>query len=78
MRPIRDSEDYAALIAATMADLVDKPLDKELIRDRLSSLYALDLFETIDYTLITEGGREGLEVEPAAQELGPELRACRS
>jgi NTE family protein len=71
VRPGQDSEDYAAVIAATMSDLVDKPLDKDVLRDRLSSLYALDLFETIDYNLINDGGRTGIELSLRRKSWGP-------
>lgn len=71
VRPSADSQQYAALIAAHMSDLVDQPLDKELMRDRLSSLYALDLFETIDYTLVAEDGRSGIEVILRRKSWGP-------
>lgn len=71
VRPSADSEEYAALIAATMSDIVDQQLDKDTVRDRLSSLYALDLFETIDYRLIEEDGREGVEVSLRRKSWGP-------
>lgn len=71
VRAADDSQDYAALIAATMTDLVDKPLDKDLVRDRLSSLYALDLFETIDYTLVNDEGRSGIELSLRRKSWGP-------
>ncbi len=65
------SSDYAALIQATMADLVGHPLDKSQLRTRLSSLYALDRFETIDYALVEEGGRTGLQVDLRRKSWGP-------
>ena len=65
------SSEYAPLIQATMSDLVGKELDKELIRNRLSSLYALDRFETIDYSLIEENGRAGLELDLRRKSWGP-------
>ncbi len=71
IRPSADSEEYAALIAAHMADLVGKPLDKEEMRKRLSSLYALELFETIDYRLITEDGSSGVELTLRRKSWGP-------
>ena len=71
VRPGSDSAEYAALITAHMADLVDKPLDKDEMRDRLSSLYALDLFETIDYALVTEEARTGIEVSLRRKSWGP-------
>jgi NTE family protein len=71
VRPNKDSQEYAALIAAHMADIVDKPLDKDTMQERLSSLYALDLFETIDYALVTEDGRTGIEVNLRRKSWGP-------
>jgi NTE family protein len=71
VRPSPDSEAYAALIAATMSDLVDKPLEKDVVRDRMSSLYALDLFETIDYDLVNDDGRTGIELSLRRKSWGP-------
>jgi NTE family protein len=65
------SAQYASLINATMSDLVGKELDKELVRSRLSSLYALDRFESIDYSLIEEEGRAGLELDLRRKSWGP-------
>jgi NTE family protein len=65
------SAQYAPLISATMSDLVGKELDKELVRRRLSSLYALDRFESIDYSLIEEDGRAGLELDLRRKSWGP-------
>jgi NTE family protein len=71
VRPTKDSAEYAALIAAHMTDIVDKPLDKDVMQERLSSLYALDLFETIDYAVVTEDGRTGIEVDLRRKSWGP-------
>jgi NTE family protein len=71
VRADRSSAQYQPLIDATMADLVGKELDKELIRNRLSSLYALDRFETIDYRLIEEDGRSGLQLDLRRKSWGP-------
>jgi NTE family protein len=71
VRPSVGSEEYAALIAATMADLIDKTLDADVVRDRLQSLYALDRFETIDYAVITEEGRTGIEMNLRRKSWGP-------
>lgn len=65
------SAQYASLIQATMSDLVGERLDRELIRSRLSSLYALDRFETIDYRLVEDGGRTGLELDLRRKSWGP-------
>ncbi|HEY8538872.1 MAG TPA: patatin-like phospholipase family protein [Steroidobacteraceae bacterium] len=71
VRASAESQQYEGLVAAHMADLVDQPLDPELVRERLASLYALDLFETIDYTVVTEEGRTGLELDLRRKSWGP-------
>lgn len=71
VRAGRDSTEYANLVAATMKDVTGKPLDKELVQRRLSSLYALDLFESIDYALIEENGQAGLELSLRRKSWGP-------
>ncbi len=65
------SAQYDPLIQETMKDLVGRKLDGELMRSRLSSLYALDRFETIDYTLVEDGGRAGLELDLRRKSWGP-------
>jgi len=65
------SQESQRLIDATMSDLVGRPLDKELIGKRLSSLYALDRFESIDYSLVEENGRTGLELDLRRKSWGP-------
>ena len=46
-------------------------------RSRLSSLYALDRFESIDYSLVEDDGPHRARARSAPQELGSELRARR-
>ena len=41
------------------------------MRSRLSSLYALDRFETIDYQLIEDEGRAGLQLDLRRKSWGP-------
>ena len=65
------SVQYQPLIDATMADMVGQALDKALISNRLSSLYALDRFETIDYRLIEEDGHAGLQLDLRRKSWGP-------
>jgi NTE family protein len=65
------SSEYEALIQATMHDLVGKQLDKNLIRSRLSSLYALDRFESIDYSLVGDDDHAGLELDLRRKSWGP-------
>lgn len=63
--------EYEPLVQATMHDLIGRELDKKLIRSRLSSLYALDRFESIDYSLVEEDGHTGLELDLRRKSWGP-------
>ena len=65
------SVQYDPLIQETMKDLVGKQLDKELVRRKLSSLYALDRFESIDYQLVEDEGRAGLQLDLRRKSWGP-------
>jgi NTE family protein len=65
------SAQYDPLIQETMKDLVGKQLDKELVRRKLSSLYALDRFESIDYQLVEDEGRAGLQLDLRRKSWGP-------
>ncbi|MBL8266143.1 patatin-like phospholipase family protein [Steroidobacter sp.] len=65
------SKEYDALVKATMDNLVGKPMDADRVRTQLSSLYALDRFESIDYNLIEEDGRAGLELDLRRKSWGP-------
>lgn len=65
------SMEYDPLVKATLSDLVGKTLDADRVRNRMSSLYALDRFESIDYNLIEENGRAGLELDMKRKSWGP-------
>lgn len=65
------SQDHARLVDATMQEVVGKPLDPETLQRELSSLYALDLFETIDYSLVEDDGHTGLEMDLRRKSWGP-------
>lgn len=62
---------YTHLVDATMRDMVGSPLDGQVIQERLSSLYALDLFESIDYSLVEESGKQGIELSLRRRSWGP-------
>ncbi|HEY5810155.1 MAG TPA: patatin-like phospholipase family protein [Povalibacter sp.] len=62
---------YERLVGATMSDVVGKPLDPALMQQQLSSLYALDRFEAIDYSLIEKAGQTGLEMSLRRKSWGP-------
>lgn len=65
------SSDHARLVDATMKEVVGKPLDPQTLQRELSSLYALDLFEAIDYSLVEDDGQTGLEMDLRRKSWGP-------
>jgi NTE family protein len=71
VRTDAQSTDYAHLVEATVSGVVGKPLDAQMMQQQLSSLYALDLFESIDYSLVEDNGRTGLELNLRRKSWGP-------
>jgi NTE family protein len=65
------SRRYAARVSSIMQEQIGKPLDKAWIERRISDLYALDLFETVDYSIVEEGGQTGLEFRVRRKSWGP-------
>jgi NTE family protein len=65
------SQRYAKIIDAAMEPLVGKPLDTSSLEKRITELYGLDLFETVDYRLVSDGDRDGLEVFARRKSWGP-------
>ncbi|MFL6578172.1 MAG: patatin-like phospholipase family protein [Povalibacter sp.] len=65
------SSAYGPLVDATLADVIGKPLDPETMQEQLSSLYALDRFESIDYALVEDSGQTGLELSLRRKSWGP-------
>jgi NTE family protein len=70
VRVDEQSKRYEKTIMAEMQPLVGKPLDLEQVGKRITELYGLGNFETLDYTLVDQG-------EGADQESGLEVRARR-
>src|SRR3984885_3560205 len=64
------SKRYEKTIMAEMQPLVGKPLDIDAVGARVTELYGLGNFETLDYALVEQG-------EGADEESGLELRARR-
>jgi NTE family protein len=64
------SKRYEKTILAEMQPLVGKPLDLDQVGKRITDLYGLGNFETLDYTLVDQGAGPG-------QESGFEVRARR-
>jgi NTE family protein len=70
VRVDEQSKPYEKTILAQMQPLVGKPLDLDQVGKRITELYGLGNFETLDYTLVDKG-------EGADEESGLEVRARR-
>ncbi|HEV7611684.1 MAG TPA: patatin-like phospholipase family protein [Steroidobacteraceae bacterium] len=70
VRVDQQSKRYEKTIRAEMQPLVGKPLDLDQVGKRVTELYGLGNFETLDYTLADQG-------EGATRESGLEVRARR-
>jgi NTE family protein len=69
-----ESQRYEKTIEAQMQPVIGKPLDVSLIDRRITELYGLGDFETIDYTLADPGGgagNQGLDVSARRKSWGP-------
>ena len=65
-----ESRRYEKTILAEMQPLVGKPLDLDAVGTRITDLYGLGYFETLDYTVVAQG-------EGPDEEYGIEVRARR-
>jgi NTE family protein len=70
-----ESRRYERTILAEMAPLVGRPLDLDEVGTRITELYGLGYFETLDYTVVEQGdGPEkdyGLELRARRKSWGP-------
>ncbi|MGA2342115.1 MAG: patatin-like phospholipase family protein [Steroidobacteraceae bacterium] len=70
-----ESRRYERTILAEMQPLVGKPLDLDQVGARITELYGLGYFETLDYTVVEQGeGPDkdyGLEVRARRKSWGP-------
>jgi NTE family protein len=75
VRVDEQSQRYEKTIMAEMQPLVGKPLDVDAVGTRVTQLYGLGNFETLDYALVDQGqGAEeesGLEVRARRKSWGP-------
>jgi NTE family protein len=79
VRVDEQSKRYERTIVAEMQPLVGKPLDLDQVGKRMTELYGLGNFETLDYTLVDEpaatgggtGEDSGLEVRARRKSWGP-------
>jgi NTE family protein len=70
VRVDEQSKRYEATIMAEMRPLVGKPLNVDAVGRRITELYGLGNFETLDYALVDQG-------QGADEETGLEVRARR-
>src|SRR5229473_727218 len=70
VRVDEQSKRYEKTILAEMQPLVGKPLDLDQVGKRITELYGLGNFETLDYSLVEQG-------QGAGEETGLEVRARR-
>jgi NTE family protein len=70
VRVDEQSKRYEKTIMAEMQPLIGKPLDVDAVGARVTQLYGLGNFETLDYALVDQG-------EGADEESGLEVRARR-
>jgi NTE family protein len=75
VRVDEQSKRYEKTIVAEMHPLVGKPLDLNAVGSRITELYGLGYFETLDYSLVEQGNgsdeETGLEVRARRKSWGP-------
>ncbi|HEY0748933.1 MAG TPA: patatin-like phospholipase family protein [Steroidobacteraceae bacterium] len=75
VRVDKQSSRYEKTIMAEMQPLVGKPLDINAVGTRITELYGLGNFETLDYALVDQGEgadeQSGLEVRARRKSWGP-------
>lgn len=75
VRVDEQSKRYEKTIVAEMQPVVGKPLDLDQVGKRITELYGLGNFETLDYTLVDQavgpGQESGLEVRARRKSWGP-------
>jgi NTE family protein len=62
---------YSRAVDAFVGNLQGHTLDRSELNDDLSRLYALDLFESIDYNLVQRDGETGLDLHLKRKSWGP-------
>jgi NTE family protein len=75
VRVDEESKRYEKTIMAEMQPLIGKPLDVDAVGRRVTQLYGLGNFETLDYALVDQGEgsdeESGLEVRARRKSWGP-------
>lgn len=71
VRTDTQSRRYARLVEASLGDVVGPKLDATRLEAGVSHLYGDDLYESIDYRLVRDNGRQGLEFSLRRKSWGP-------
>lgn len=65
------SSRYSRVVNSLVGNLDGHTLDRNQLNDDLARLYALDLFESIDYNLVQHDGETGLDLHLKRKSWGP-------
>jgi NTE family protein len=65
------SQRYSKIVASATSNLTGKPFDSTTLNEDLTSLYGLDLFESIDYNIVQRDDRTGLDFHLKRKSWGP-------
>ncbi len=71
VRPGTGSDRDAARIEAVFGDLAGAPFDPQELQRRANRQYGLNRYESVDYQLVREGERRGLQIDLRAKSWGP-------
>jgi outer membrane protein assembly factor BamA len=59
---MREALSPLSLDVARWAQYLAAPLDRDLLRADIENIYALDYFEIVDFKVVSQAGRSGLEI----------------
>lgn len=65
------SEQYSAALDRLFKDLTGRPLDPDAVARRVTALYGLGGLDTLDYRVVGEESRYGLELDARPSSMGP-------
>jgi NTE family protein len=65
------SEQYSAALDKLFKDLTGKPLDPDAVARRVTALYGQGGLDTLDYRVVGEESRYGLELDARPSSMGP-------
>jgi NTE family protein len=71
VRPGPKSAEEGPRIQNVFGDMAGEPLDTDELQRRMTRLYGLDRFESVDYRLVPEGDARGLEIDMHRKSWGP-------